>query len=113
MTIDHSISDFVEPEVSPTNNRRLTVSYTTRDPDYARIPALIMRGQWLESAGFTTGTKVDVKVMDGCIVLTAQPDSPEEPELLKSLRKVCKLSARKQKQVQDFISVITTKRPSL
>ncbi|WP_333602675.1 endoribonuclease SymE [Atlantibacter hermannii] len=82
-------------EVSPTNYRRLTVSYTTRNPDYARITALIMRGQWLETAGFTTGTKMDVKVLEGCTVLTAQPVSPEEPELLKSLRKVCKLSARK------------------
>ena len=39
--------------------------------------------------------QLDVKVLEGCTVLTAQPISPEESELLKSLRKVCKLSARK------------------
>jgi toxic protein SymE len=40
MTIEHSISDPCDPEVSPTNNRHLTVSYATRHPDYQRIPAL-------------------------------------------------------------------------
>lgn len=109
MTIRNSIAVSIEPEVSPANNRHVTVSYTTREPDFTRVPALIMRGQWLEAAGFSTGTKVDVKVMDGCIVLTAEQSAPEEPELLKSLRQVCKLSARKQKQVQDFIGIITGK----
>lgn len=109
MTIRNSIAVSFKPEVSPTNNRHVTVSYTTRAPDFTRVPPLIMRGQWLEAAGFSTGTKVDVKIMDGCIVLTAQQPAPEEPELLKSLRQVCKLSTRKQKQVQDFIGIITGK----
>jgi toxic protein SymE len=39
--------------------------------------------------------------MNGCIVLTAKEP---EPELLASLR-VVKLSARKQKQVREFIGV--------
>ena len=55
-----------------------------------------MKGQWLEAAGFATGTEVDVKVMNGCIVLTAKQP---EPELMQSLHRVCKLSARKQRQV--------------
>ncbi|ECI5564371.1 endoribonuclease SymE [Salmonella enterica subsp. enterica] len=106
MTTVHSISDPCDPEVSPTNNRHLTVSYASRYPDYTRIPALTMKGQWLEAAGFATGTEVDVKVMNGCIVLTAKLSEPEESELMQSLRQVCKLSARKQKQVQAFISVM-------
>ena len=69
MTTPHSIAEFTDPEVSPTNNRHLTVSYATRHPDYQRIPALTMKGQWLEAAGFATGTEVDLKVMNGCIVL--------------------------------------------
>lgn len=75
----------------------------------ACIPALTLKGQWLEAAGFATGTEVDVKVMNGCIVLTAQQPQPEESELMQSLRQVCKLSARKQKQVQAFISVMADK----
>eukprot|EP01132_Coremiostelium_polycephalum_P013916 gene13916-16925_t len=109
MTDTHSIAQPFEAEVSPANNRQLTVSYASRYPDYSRIPAITLKGQWLEAAGFATGTAVDVKVMEGCIVLTAQPPTAEESELMQSLRQVCKLSARKQKQVQDFIGVITGK----
>lgn len=106
MTTPHSIAEFTDPEVSPTNNRHLTVSYASRYPDYNRIPSITLKGQWLEDAGFTTGTQVDVKVMNGCIVLSTQQPQPEESDLMQSLRQVCKLSARKQKQVQAFISVM-------
>lgn len=68
-----------------------------------------MKGQWLETAGFATGCKFDVRVMPGCIVLTAKLPAPEEPALLQSLHRVCKLSARKQQQVQEFIDVISAK----
>ena len=107
MTDAHSIAQLSESEVSPANNRKLTVSYASRYPDYSRIPAITMKGQWLEAAGFVTGTavEVEVKVMEGCIVLTAR----QESELMQSLRQVCKLSARKQKQVQEFIQVIAGK----
>ena len=109
MTDTHSIAQPFEAEVSPANNRQLTVSYAGRYPDYSRIPAITLKGQWLEVAGFATGTAVDFKVMEGCIVLTAQPPAAEEGELMQSLRQVCKLSARKQKQVQEFIGVIAGK----
>jgi len=105
MTDAHSIAQPSESEVSPANNRQLTVGYASRYPDYSRIPAITMKGQWLEAAGFATGTAVDVKVMEGCIVLTAR----QESELMQSLRQVCKLSARKQKQVQEFIQIISGK----
>lgn len=110
MTTPHSIAEFPDPEVSPTNNRHLTVSYATRHPDYQRIPALTMKGQWLEAAGFATGTEVDLKVMNGCIVITARQP---EPELTASLRQVSKLSARKQKQVQVLIEAIAGQKPKL
>ncbi|WP_342754299.1 endoribonuclease SymE [Pantoea sp. MBD-2R] len=90
--------------------RRIKVSYASTFPDYERIPSLIMKGKWLEAAGFTTGTAVDVRVMDGCLVITSRAPEPEEPELMKSLRQVCKLSARKQRQVQEFIGVVGGKR---
>lgn len=106
MTTAHCSAEPCDPEVSPANNRRLTVSYASRHPDYTRIPALTLKGQWLEAAGFTTGTEVDVKVMEGCIVLTALPAAAEESELMQSLRKVSKLSARKQQQIQEFIALV-------
>ncbi len=109
MTTVHSISDPLDPEVAPANNRLGTVTYASRYPDYAHVPAIIMKGQWLEAAGFTTSTPFDIKVMPSCIVLTTKLPEPEEPALLQSLRRVCKLSARKQQQVQEFIDVISAK----
>ena len=64
MTTPHSIAEFTDPEVSPENNRKGTVSYASRFEDRQPIPAIIMKGQWLEAAGFATGTKIDIKVMD-------------------------------------------------
>ncbi|EAA0697709.1 endoribonuclease SymE [Salmonella enterica subsp. enterica] len=106
MTTAHCIAEFTDPEVSPTNNRAATVSYASRYPEYTRIPAITLKGQWLEAAGFTTGSKMDIKVMEGCIVLTVKLP---ELELVESLRQVSKLSVRKQKQVQTFIRVISSK----
>jgi hypothetical protein len=55
MTTPHSIAEFTDPEVSPANNRVATVSYASRFEDHQHIPAIIMKGQWLEAAGFATG----------------------------------------------------------
>ena len=109
MTDTHSIAQPFEAEVSPANNRHVTVGYASRYPDYSRIPAITLKGQWLEAAGFATGTAVDVKVMEGCIVLTAQPPAAEGERTDAVATPVCKLSARKQKQVQAFIGVIAGK----
>ncbi|UJJ12100.1 hypothetical protein JEZ67_19455 [Salmonella enterica subsp. enterica] len=49
MTTPHSIAEFTDPEVSPTNNRLATVSYASRYPEYTRIPAITLKGQWLEA----------------------------------------------------------------
>lgn len=103
MTSTDCIVDSFDPEVSPKNKRQLTVSYVRRLPDRRLVPALIMKGEWLAAAGFSTGTRVEVRVMEGCIVLTAVEP---EPELEAAMRRVEKLSARKQKQVREFIGVI-------
>ncbi|MES0232800.1 endoribonuclease SymE [Citrobacter portucalensis] len=116
MTDTHCIAVSFDPEVHAADNRRLKVGYASRYPDYSRLPvkyvqfpSIVMKGQWLKAAGFDTGTRVDVRVMQGCIVLTAQTPQPEESALMKSLRKVEKLSACKQKQVLEFIRVIAGK----
>ncbi|WP_336804179.1 SymE family type I addiction module toxin, partial [Erwinia aphidicola] len=57
-------------------------------------PSINLKGDWLEQAGFDTGVKIDVRVMAGCLVITARQP---EPEIMQTLRKVCKLSARKQR----------------
>lgn len=117
MTDTHCIAVSFDPEVHAADNRHLKVGYASRYPDYSRIPvkyvrfpSIVMKGMWLKAAGFDTGTDVKVRVMEGCIVLTAQTPQPEESALMTSLRKVEKLSARKQKQVLEFIAVIAGKR---
>ncbi|MBJ8679254.1 MULTISPECIES: endoribonuclease SymE [Citrobacter] len=116
MTDTHCIAVSFDPEVHAADNHRLKVGYASRYPDYSRLPVkyvqfpfIVMKGQWLKAAVFDTGTRVDVRVMQGCIVLTAQTPQPEESALMKSLRKVEKLSACKQKQVLEFIRVIAGK----
>jgi len=47
-------------------------------------PNLILSGKWLRAAGFDTGDKVTVKVMDGCIVVMAH--NPHEKTLLNKLK---------------------------
>lgn len=115
MTNTHCIAVSFDPKVHAADNRRLKMGYASRYPDYSRLPvkyvqfpSIVMKGPWLKAAGFDTGTSVDVLVTQGCIVLTASP-KPEESELMKSLRAVEKLSARKQKQVLEFIGVIAGK----
>lgn len=86
MTNVDCIADSFDPEVSPENKRHLTVSYASRHPDYQRIPAVMMKGAWLEAAGFSTGTKVEVRVMKGCMVLTAiEPESDEVQGMMQAV----------------------------
>jgi toxic protein SymE len=76
--------------------------------------SITLKGYWLEDAGFTTGTPLKIRVMPGCLVLTAQgplPAPPPEPEIMQTLKKVCKLSGRRQQQILDFIAVIIAKKP--
>lgn len=94
--------------------RQYTVSCTgTRHPKtktsaarYTYSPSINLKGDWLEQAGFYTGVKIDVRVMAGCLVITARQAEPE-PEIMQTLRKVCKLSARKQRQITDLIEAIS------
>ncbi|MEL2242060.1 endoribonuclease SymE [Leclercia adecarboxylata] len=104
MTNIDCIAESLQPEVFAADDRVFTVSYATRYGDYTRIPAFIMKGLWLNEAGFSTGTKVDVKVMKGCMILTSRES---EPEIETLMREVSQLSASKQKQVMDFVGVIS------
>lgn len=106
MTDTYCIAEVSAPEISFSSSRHITVSSASTYPDYTRIPAIHLKGKWLEAAGFSTGTALDVKVMNGCIVLTAKAPEPEASELTQSLRLAETLSARKQKQVLEFIGVI-------
>ncbi|WP_338634858.1 endoribonuclease SymE [Erwinia persicina] len=96
-----------KPETgTPTTTRGYTVSYIRDSRTFEPVPAITLRGNWLEVAGFATGTPVNVRVMNGCLVLTAEVPPPE-PEVIQALRQLCpKLSARKQRELMDVIQVM-------
>ena len=49
---------------------------------------------------------VNVRVLPDCLILTVKPPSAQ-PEVVQTLRQVCgKLSARKQRQITEFIQMI-------
>ncbi len=106
MTDIDCIAESLQPEVFAADDRVFTVSYATRYGDYTRIPAFIMKGLWLNEAGFSTGTKVDVKVMKGCMILTSRQG---EPEIETLMREVSQLSDQAQQQVMDFVGVLSGK----
>ena len=39
------------------------------------VPWIQMKGHWLRQAGFEIDTPIKVRVMDGCLVLTAEQQS--------------------------------------
>ncbi len=59
--------------------RHHNVSYLRQYPDYIAAPLLILEGQWLAVAGFAIGTRVDIQVMEGCLVITAGEPELTEP----------------------------------
>ena len=72
MADSHSTPDFV---VSGTE-RHLIVGYRPQGRDTS-TPSLTLSGKWLRAAGYDTGKRFTVKVMDGCIVLLPQSDKEE------------------------------------
>ena len=72
MADSHSTSDFA---VSGTE-RHLIVGYRPQGRD-TTTPSLTLSGKWLRAAGFDTGKRFTVKVMDGSIVLLPQSDKEE------------------------------------
>ncbi|HCB1497593.1 toxic protein SymE [Klebsiella oxytoca] len=103
MTDADSIAELIKPVVFPSTLRSYTVSYVTNYPKHDRVPTLILKGQWLEKAGFTPGRKLEVRVMDECIVLTAKV---MEPTLEDAFHREQNLSKRKQQQIMELISMV-------
>ncbi|QIT31421.1 type I addiction module toxin, SymE family [Raoultella terrigena] len=87
----------------------MTVSYvsvrhysrkTNRTKRYTRSASLRLNGTWMEEAGFTTGTKLDVRVMPGCLVITARPTVTP---LIQVFNKAKELPESEQQHVMAFL----------
>ena len=112
-----SKSEVVTTEAPELKNRRYTVGYIRDWKTHNRATSITIKGNWLVDAGFETGTPLKVRVMPGCLILTAQepvviPPPPPEPEIMQTLRKVTKLTADRQQQITDFIEMIMAKQSS-
>ncbi|MGU3414956.1 SymE family type I addiction module toxin [Enterobacteriaceae bacterium C34A] len=102
---DRSLPKKTEPKVL----RNMTVNYvrtrhidpaTLRTTHYTCRASLRLNGRWMEEAGFTTGTKLDVRVMPGCLVITPHPtDTP----LTQVLNKTKELPEHEQQQVMAYL----------
>jgi antitoxin component of MazEF toxin-antitoxin module len=69
-------------------------------------PCIRLCGRWLEQAGFTIGSKVDVSVAHGRLVIDTAPLDEERKSRLprhaqKVFRSVCRKSATGLKPVTD------------
>lgn len=114
MAEQDSKSEVVTTEAPELKTRRYNVGYIRDGQPHEPAPTITLKGYWLEDADFPTGTPLKIRVMLGCLVLTAQeplPVPPPEPEIMQTLKKVCKLSGRKQQQILEFIEVINAKKP--
>jgi toxic protein SymE len=71
------------------NSRRLTVSYCAVSGCEGSAPYIRLLGRWLEQAGFTIGTKVDVSVAPGRLVIDTAPLVVErKPRLARHAQKL-------------------------
>ena len=69
----------------------------------AKVPWINMQGRWLEQAGFEIDTPLKVRVMDGCLVLTAE-QKPSQAFLAFE-----KLDQQRQALVLRTIDALTSK----
>ncbi|WP_461482613.1 SymE family type I addiction module toxin [Porticoccus sp.] len=74
------------PATKKSQQRQIKVCQQSRDyrpkhlSPYAAnpsVPWIQLKGKWLEKAGFAIDTLIKVRVMNGCLVLTAQAQKPE------------------------------------
>jgi toxic protein SymE len=95
--------------------RRMNVSYvsirhydrqTNRTRRYTRSASLRLNGLWMEAAGFTSGTPLDVRVMPGCLVITTRP---VETPFMKALNNISLLPEKEQQQVMLFLQGVAAK----
>jgi toxic protein SymE len=76
---------------------------TNRTKRYIRSASLRLNGSWLEEAGFSTGTKIDVRVMPGCLVITAHPTVTP---LMQVFNKTKELPESEQQKVMTFLQAV-------
>ncbi|NJC37473.1 toxic protein SymE [Xanthomonas arboricola] len=57
----------------PRAPQHCTVGYGYYPDSHRRIPTLRLRGRWLEQLGFTIGSKLNIRMRNGELVVTVAP----------------------------------------
>lgn len=54
------------------NSRRLKVYGQSNGYNYQDVPTIVLKGKWLEAAGFDIGSEIQVSLSEGRIVITRE-----------------------------------------
>ena len=92
-TQDPISPDFTQKDTRDQAVRRLTVCNSLRDIQgpkgrAMRAPQLLLRGRWLQRAGFRVGVPVKVHVSRGRLVIERDRDSVPKSEILARIAQV-------------------------
>lgn len=68
-----------------TNLRKLKVHkrYVSNSNSYSQVPEILLKGKWLDVAGFPPNTYINVSCEEGMIVIT--PREPEETHIVTTI----------------------------
>ena len=80
--------------------RKLKVHYSSQGENYTHVPTIMLKGKWLEKAGFKIGDYVEVECEGDRITLT----KTEPPEWKASLNEeLNRLSTRQKEELLRMI----------
>ena len=73
--------------------------------NYTQVPTIILKGQWLKTAGFEAGDYVEVEVeCDGDKITLTKTTPPEAKSTKRSLEeKINELDSKQRKKLAEFI----------
>ncbi|WP_128174090.1 SymE family type I addiction module toxin [[Pantoea] beijingensis] len=83
--------EVVTTEAPALKTRRYTVGYIRDWKTHSKATSITLKGGWLAEAGFKTGIPLKVRVMSGCLVLTAQEPEPALMQALPQCQHSCHL----------------------
>jgi len=61
-----------KPEPVTPQVRKSIVGYRPNGGKPGAVPQILLGGQWLAETGFTTGTPLEVRVLNGALIITAE-----------------------------------------
>ncbi len=95
-------AEIIAPEAAAPELHHGRVGYVRNPPKYADVPLLRISGQWLADAGFPRGTPVEVRVVNGCIMITVREQY--EARLQKGIRTVRRLPETRLRQLEKYVA---------